>query len=79
MIAHYTPNRTNESSLAQALELRGGWAARDYLRGMQNYSAMKTLQIISKVREIDAKSKGINNPNTEVGELMKELIFFILH
>jgi len=46
---------------------------------MQNYSAMKTLQIISKVREIDAKSKGINNPNTEVGELMKELIFFILH
>ena len=79
MIAHYTPNRTNENSLAQALELRSGWAARDYLRGMQNYSAMKTLQIISKVREIDAKSKGINNPNTEVGELMKELIFFILH
>ena len=27
----------------------------------------------------DAKSKGLDNPNTPVGDLMKELIFFILH
>ena len=37
------------------------------------------MQIISKIREIDAKSKGLDNPNTPSGELMKELIFFILH
>ena len=61
------------------LELRGGWAARDYMSGMRNYSGKKTMQIISKFREIDAKSKGINNPNTSTGDLMKELIFFILH
>ena len=47
--------------------------------GMRNFSGMKTLQIISKIREIDAKSKGLDNPNTGAGELMKELIFFILH
>ena len=29
--------------------------------------------------QIDAKSKGLDNPNTPPGELMKELIFFILH
>ena len=40
---------------------------------------MKVLQIIGKIREIDAKSKGLDNPNTPPGELMKELIFFILH
>ena len=40
---------------------------------------MKTMQIITKMREIDAKGKGIENPNTPPGELMKELIFFILH
>ena len=36
-------------------------------------------QIISKIREIDAKTKGLDNPNTGAGDLMKELIFFILH
>ena len=37
------------------------------------------MQIISKLREIDAKSKGLDNPHTPPEELMKELIFFILH
>lgn len=45
----------------------------------ENYTPMKTMQIISKIREIDAKSKGLDNPNTGSGELMKELIFYILH
>ena len=79
MIAFYSPNRSNENALAQFLELRNGWAAKDYLTGMRNYSGMKTMQIISKIREIDAKSKGLDNPNTASSELMKELIFFILH
>ena len=79
MIAFYSPNRSNENALAQFLELRNGWAARDYLTGLRNYSGMKTMQIISKIREIDAKSKGLDNPNTASSELMKELIFFILH
>ena len=46
---------------------------------MKNYSAMKVLQIIGKLREMDAKSKGLDNPNTGPGDLMKELFFFILH
>ena len=79
MIAFYSPNRSNENAIAQFLELRNGWAARDYLTGLRNYSGMKTMQIISKIREIDAKSKGLDNPNTASSELMKELIFFILH
>ena len=79
MIAFYSPNRSNENALAQFLELRNGWAAKDYLTGLRNYSGMKTMQIISKIREIDAKSKGLDNPNTASSELMKELIFFILH
>ena len=79
MIAFYSPNRSNENALVQFLELRNGWAAKDYLTGMRNYSGIKTMQIISKIREIDAKSKGLDNPNTASSELMKELIFFILH
>ncbi|ETD17378.1 MULTISPECIES: DNA polymerase III subunit delta [Prevotellaceae] len=79
MLSYYAPNRNNENSVAQFLDLRSVWAVKDYMVGMRNYTGMKTMQIISKFREIDAKSKGIDNPNTPSGELMKELLFFILH
>lgn len=79
MLAYYAPGNRTEDDVAKFLDLRSGWAARDYIAGMRNYSGMKTLQIISKIREVDAKSKGLDNVNTSMGELMKELIFFILH
>ena len=77
MIAYYAPNRMNENDVAKWLDLRTSWQARDYMTGMRNYSGVKVMQIISKIREIDAKSKGLDNPNTPVGELMRELVFFI--
>ena len=79
MIAHYCPQKGSQEALAQWLELRNPWAAKEYLTGIRNYSAMKVMQIIDKIREMDAKSKGLDNPNTPPGELMKELIFFIFH
>jgi len=79
MIAYYAPNNKSQEGVAEWLELRNSWAAKDYMNGMRNYSAMKVMQIIGKIREIDAKSKGLDNPNTPPGELMKELIFYILH
>ena len=78
MLAYYSPKKTQEG-IAEWLELRSPWAAKDYMTGMNNYTGVKVMQIISKVREIDAKSKGLDNPNTPPEELMKELIFFILH
>ncbi len=79
MIAFYAPNNKSQEGVAEWLELRNSWAAKDYMTGMRNYSGMKVMQIIGKIREIDAKSKGLDNPNTPSGELMKELIFYILH
>lgn len=79
MIAYYCPEKTSQDALAKWLDLRSPWAAKDYMTGMRNFTGMKVLQIISKIREIDAKSKGLDNPNTPGGELMKELIFYILH
>ncbi len=79
MIAYYSPNRTNENEVAKWLDLRNGWAAREYLFGMRNYSGVKVMQIIDKIRETDAKSKGLDNPNTGVGELLKELVNFIFY
>ena len=79
MLAHYCPQKNSQDGVAQWLDLRNGWFAKDYMTGMRNYSGLKVMQILSKIREIDAKSKGLDNPNTPPGELMKELIFFILH
>ena len=79
MIAYYAPKRQSQEGVAEWLELRSPWAAKDYMTGMRNFTATKVMQIISKIREIDAKSKGLDNPNTPPGELMKELIFYILH
>lgn len=79
MIAYYCPERQSQEMVAKWLDMKSPWAAKDYMTGMRNYTAGKVLQIIRKLREIDAKSKGIDNPNTPPEELMKELIFYILH
>ena len=79
MIAYYAPDNKSQEGVAEWLELRNAWAGKDYMTGMRNYTGMKVMQIIGKIREIDAKSKGLDNPNTPPGELMKELIFYILH
>jgi DNA polymerase-3 subunit delta len=78
MLAYYAPKKTQEG-VAEWLELPSAWGAKDYMTGMRNYSGRKVMQIISKMRDLDAQSKGVNNPNTPPEELMKELVFFILH
>ncbi len=79
MMAYYAPNPSDPKSLAAYLGLSSEWAAKDYMAGVRNYPARKTLQILEKLREADAKSKGLDNPNTPSEELFRELVFFILH
>jgi len=79
LISFYCPQKGSQEALAAWLDLRSPWAAREYMTGMKNYSGRKVMGILEKIREVDAKSKGLDNPNTPAGELMKELIFFTLH
>lgn len=79
MAAYYCPDRKREDSLAAWLNLRGAWAAREYLAAMNSYSATKTMYIVQKLRTIAAKSNGLDNRSATEGELMQELVFFILH
>lgn len=79
MIAYYAPNRHNDAEVARWLDLRAPWAAKEYMLGMRNYSGAKVMKIIEKIRETDAKCKGLDNRNTSAGELMQELISFIMH
>lgn len=79
MAAYYSPDRNNENALATFLGLRGGWAAREYISAMRLYPPMKVMQIIQKLRNTAAKSNGLDNKSATDGELMQELLFFILH
>jgi DNA polymerase-3 subunit delta len=51
----------------------------DYVTAARSYNASKVMQVISLLREYDAKSKGFGNVSAGPGELLKELIFKILH
>ena len=77
MVAHYT-DRTDRGVML-ALGFKSEWAVKDYMKALRVFSAGKTMKIIQQIRETDAKSKGIDNPNTSPGDLLKQLVFFILH
>lgn len=78
MQAYYSPDRT-EQGLLKHLDLRQTWQLREYTTAMRHYSAMKVMQIIGKLRETDARLKGINRGNLTDADIMHELLFFILH
>ncbi|MDR3350021.1 MAG: DNA polymerase III subunit delta [Prevotellaceae bacterium] len=52
---------------------------RDYEQAAAKYSLGKTLQVISLLREYDMRSKGFNNGEATHGELLRELVYKILH
>lgn len=52
---------------------------RDYENAASKYNARKTVQIISLLRTFDLKSKGFGDPGTDPGDLLKEMVFRILH
>ncbi|MDI1355398.1 MAG: DNA polymerase III subunit delta [bacterium] len=48
-------------------------------RAAANYNSQKLRYIFSCLKEYDLKSKGVDNTSITYGELMKELVFKILH
>lgn len=78
MLAYYAPSKT-EQGIVNMLGLRFAWQAKDYIRGMQRFSGVKTMKIIDEIRYADAKTKGVDNVSATNGEILKELIFRIMH
>ena len=78
MVAYYAPERS-ENGVAAYLGLKSPWLAKEYLEGMRRYSGVKVMNIITQIRLCDARSKGIGNVSLSAGELLRELVYFILH
>ena len=77
MLYHYLPDKT-QSAVASELKINP-YFVKDYQKAAQTFGAWKTMNIISLIRETDARGKGIESNGVEDGELMKELIYKILH
>ncbi|MDD2284443.1 MAG: DNA polymerase III subunit delta [Paludibacter sp.] len=77
MIFHYLPQKTAEAA-ASEFKIHP-FIAKNYLQAAKSYNAWKTMNIVTYIRETDARSKGIDNVSANEGDLLKELIFKILH
>jgi DNA polymerase-3 subunit delta len=51
----------------------------EYELASKNYSVPKLMNIFNYLREYDMKSKGVEDTGTDEGDLLKELVFKILH
>lgn len=74
---HYTKDKS-QNNIASVLGVNP-YFVKDYINAAQKYNTRKTVAIISMLREYDMKSKGYNNVSTTHGDLLKELVFKILH
>jgi DNA polymerase-3 subunit delta len=72
------PEKT-EKGVADFLGLRNAWGVRDYLTAMRNYRAMHVMEILHEIRIADARTKGAEGPQTPDAEIMRELVYMILH
>lgn len=81
MQMYYAPQevRGNSDMLAKYLDMKSSSQLQDYFTASKHYSAMKTMKIIAKLRETDAKLKGLEKGNATDADVMRELVFFILH
>jgi DNA polymerase-3 subunit delta len=75
---HFIKDRRDRKNVAATLKVSPYFVG-DYEKAAKNYNPQKTVQIISLLREYDLKSKGFNNVSTSHGELLKELVYKILH
>jgi len=74
---HYLPDKSKNSAAA-ALKINP-FFVKDYESAALKYSVRKTVEIIGLLRTYDMKSKGFGDLSTEPGDLLKELIYKILH
>jgi DNA polymerase-3 subunit delta len=74
---HGLEDKSKESA-ARALGVNP-FFVNDYVQAARNYPMQKIKSIVGNLREYDLRSKGIDNVSADDGELMKELIWKILH
>ncbi len=68
----------SKGSVAKALRVNPYFVG-DYITAGGNYPMRKVAQIIGLLRDADVKSKGVGATNLPQGDILKELLFKIMH
>jgi len=77
LVYHYLQDKS-QNNVASALKVNP-FFVKDYSLAAGNYPPNKTMDVISLLRQFDLRSKGFDGNSTDEGELMKELVFRIIH
>ncbi|MEZ4841673.1 MAG: DNA polymerase III subunit delta [Flavobacteriaceae bacterium] len=68
----------SKGNVSKALKVNPYFVA-DYLTAARNYPMKKVSQVISLLRDADLKSKGVGAQNLAEGDILKELLFKMMH
>lgn len=68
-----------DRDISKALKLRSDYFLKEYKIAARNFNLPKTKKVIHLLKEYDLRSKGVDNDSTSEGELMKEMVWKILH
>ena len=74
---HYLTDKS-KNNVAAVLKVNP-FFVKEYENSATKYNVSKTMEIISLLRIYDLKSKGFGDPGTNPGDLLKELIYRVLH
>jgi DNA polymerase-3 subunit delta len=77
LIYHSLKDKSN-NSVARALGVNPFFVP-DYITAGKNYSMRKVSQVIALLRDADVKSKGVGANALPAGDILKELLFKIIH
>jgi len=77
---HFLRN-SGDQDILKALKLGSSYFLREYKAAARNFSRPQTEKVLSILKEYDLKSKGVDNNtiSNPDSELMKELVWRILH
>lgn len=77
LVVHGSDNKT-DSHLAKVLGVNP-YFVKDYIFGAKTFPPSKVMNIIHYLRQADLASKGVDNVSTTEGQILKELVYKIMH
>ncbi len=77
LVVHHSKDKSPKG-LAATLGVNP-YFVKDYLMAARNYPLLKVMDIMGYLKQADLQSKGVNAGSATEGQILKELVFKILH
>lgn len=78
LMLYHSLTDKSKNNVASALKVNPFFVD-DYVTAARNYSPAKLVEIVGLMREYDLKSKGVGSSSAEPGELIREMVYKIMH